>query len=45
MLHTAAPTATATVSEALVGQKVLENNRKEKRINYKLSERTEEMYV
>jgi hypothetical protein len=45
MLHTAAPTATTTVTETLVGQKVLESGRKEKGINYKLSEGREEMCV
>jgi hypothetical protein len=41
LLHadTSAPTATATVTETIVGQKALESVRKEKRIKYKLNER------
>jgi len=45
MLHTVAPTASTTVTETFVGQKVSENVRKEKKITYKLSERREDMSV
>jgi hypothetical protein len=36
---TTAPTATATVTETIIGQKALESVRKEKRIKFKLNER------